>query len=413
MSQKILVIDDSLAASKLTESLVAQNFSAVDVLLAQRGSDAFDRFQVAQPDLILLNEALPDMDGEAICFRLLNEPSTAKVPVIVMTSNGRGKTFEDRYANVVKVLPKPVAPEALLEIFTSTLSKARSTNHPARQMLFYDPSRALFSGHTGFFSLRSALHMAHGDKLTGVLRFFVNRYPIELFVLKGQFLFATTRNFQLYCRESPVILPATNLGTLVEAQITQNATGCPAFLFLSLRGGFPHEDVVQITREHGQRVFSSLWTAGRISFEFEDLQQFPDYARNFPPSPEGPDNWTLASLRHVKFESLMAHQRPDANGSPAYTRKGYELIQTLKLNEVEARFATAVNGAESLQTIAKKINVPLNDALLIVFRFQALEIIDYWSSSVLSLPSPGGAASASSATSTTAAVTASTAVAHS
>ena len=49
---------------------------------------------------------------------------------------------------------------------------------------------------------------------------------------------------------------------------------------------------------------------------------------------------------------------------------------------------TAVNGSESLQAIAKKIGIPLNDALLIVFRFAALEIIDYWSQSVLSLP-PG------------------------
>ena len=42
--------------------------------------------------------------------------------------------------------------------------------------------------------------------------------------------------------------------------------------------------------------------------------------------------------------------------------------------------------AESLQTIAKKIGIPLNDALLIVFRFLQLDIIDYWSSNVLSLP---------------------------
>ena len=94
----------------------------------------------------------------------------------------------------------------------------------------------------------------------------------------------------------------------------------------------------------------------------------------------------LGSLRYVKYENLMGSQRPDPNGSPAYTRKGYELIQRLKLNDVEARFATAVNGAESLQSIAKKIGIPLNDALLIVFRFQQLEIIDYWNSSVLSLP---------------------------
>jgi hypothetical protein len=93
----------------------------------------------------------------------------------------------------------------------------------------------------------------------------------------------------------------------------------------------------------------------------------------------------------------MGGQRPDPNGSPAYTRKGYELIQKLKLNDVEARFATAINGAESLQSIAKKIGIPLNDALLIVFRFAALDIIDYWSSNVLSLPgTPAPAAPAAS-----------------
>lgn len=386
MSQKILVIDESLVATKLTENVLAQNFHGVDVLLAQRGNDAFDRFNVAQPDLILLNESLPDMDAEAVCYRLLNDPATSKVPVVLLASNGNGDNIEARYDNVIKVLPKPVTPESLLEVVNATLSKNKPMVNPARQLLFHDPSRTVFSGHTAFFSLRSALQMAYGDRLTGALRFFVNRYPIELFISKGRFLFATSRNFQMYCRDSPVILSATNLGLIIEGQVAQAATGCPIFLFLSVRNGFPHDDVVQIVRDHGQRVFANLWTAGRVTFEFEELQEFPEYVKNFPPGTEDPDNWILGSLRHVKFDNLMAAQRPDPNGSPAYTRKGYELIQKLKLNDVEARFATAINGAESLQSIAKKIGIPLNDALLIVFRFAALDIIDYWSSNVLSLP---------------------------
>jgi CheY-like chemotaxis protein len=396
MSQKILVIDESMSASKLAENVLSQNFNGVDVLLAQRGADAFDRFNVAQPDLIILDEAMPDMDAESICYRLLNDPTTAKVPVILLATNGNGDAIEERYHNVIKVLSKPVQPQSLLEVVQTTLSKTKPYGNPARQLLFHDPSRTIFSGHTAFFSLRSALQMAFGDKLTGVLRFFINRFPIELYVNNGRFLFATTRNFQLYCRESPVILSATNLGLIVEGQTTQAATGCPIFLFLSVRNGFPHDDVVQIVRDHGMRVFSSLWTAGRVTFEFEELQQFPDYARNFPAANEDPDNWILGSLRYVRFENLMGTQRPDPNGSPAYTRKGYELIQRLKLNDVEARFATAINGAESLQQIAKKIGIPLNDALLIVFRFAALDIIDYWSSTVLSLPgAPAGAGVAS------------------
>ena len=391
MSQKILVIDDSLAASKLTEAVIAQNFRNIDVLVAQRGADAFERFHLAQPELILLDETMPDMDAEAICYRLLNDPATAKVPVVLMATNGHGDSIVDRYSNVIKVLAKPVTPDALLELVGATLAKARPGANPARQLLFHDPSRTVFSGHTAFFSLRSALQMAYGDQLTGVLRFFLNRNPIELFINKGRFLFATTRNVQLYCKESPAILSSTSLGLIMEAQVNQAATGCPLFLHLSSRNSFPHDDVVQIVRDHGMRVFSNLWTAGRVTFEFEELTQFPDYAKNFPPGVEDPDNWVLGSLRHVRYESLMGSQRPDPNGSPAYTRKGYELVQKLKVNDVEARFATAINGAESLQSIAKRIGIPLNDALLIVFRFAALDIIDYWSSNVLALPSGSAA----------------------
>src|SRR5581483_2153767 len=301
MSQKILVIDDSLAASKAAESVLAQNFGNVDVLLAQRGGEGFERFLVAQPDLILLNESLPDMDGEAVCYRLLNDPLTARVPVVVMSSNGHGDLLKEKYANVVKTIPKPVTPESRLSVVSTQLAQVKPPPHPASSVLFRDPSKVVFAGHTGFFSLRNALQMAYGDKLTGVLRVFINRFPVELFFSKGRFLFATSRNFHLYLQNSPVILNATNLGTVMDGQANQGATGCPLFLFLATRNGFPHDDVVQITREHGQRLFSNLWTAGRINFEFAELTEFPDFARNFPPANEDPDNWVLASLRFVRF----------------------------------------------------------------------------------------------------------------
>lgn len=385
MSHKVLVVDDSLVATKLTEQLLAQHFHAADVLVAQKGADAFDRLQLAHADLILLNDVMPDMDGETICHRLLSNPDTSRIPVVIMASNGHVDHFADRFGNVVRVVEKPVSTEALLESLRQTLT-AKPPSGPNRDGLFHDPTRTLFSGHTGFFSIRNSLHMAHGDRLTGVLRFFTHRVPIELFVSQGRFVFATTRNSALYCKDSPVILSGHNLGSIIEAQLTQQSTGCPLFLSLALRGGFPHEDVVNITREHGQRVFSHLWTAGREAFEFEDLAQFPDFAAKFPVSNDEPDNWTLQSLRHAKWEHLAPSQRPDPNGSPAYTRRGYDVIQKLRLNDVEARFATAINGSEPTLSIAKRIGVPLQDALLIVFRFQVLEVIDYWNASVLTLP---------------------------
>jgi CheY-like chemotaxis protein len=386
MPYKILVIDDTAASSRVTENVLTQKLENCDVLIAPRGREALDRFEIAQPDLILLNETLPDMDGEAVCYRLLNNPATAGVPIVLMSTNGHGKELQQKYSNIVKTVSKPVAAETLIDAVNSTLTLAKPHPHPTSTILFRDANRITFAGHTAFFSLRNAMDMAYGDKLTGALRIFINRVPVELFFSKGRFLFATTRNFQLYLRDSPVILNSTNLGLVIEGQANQFHTGCPLFLFLATRGGFPHDDVSQITREHGQRLFANLFTAGRVNFEFDELKELPEFARNFPASQEDPENWVLTSLRYVKFDDLTAVQRPDPNGSPTYTRKGYEMIQRLKLNDVEARFATAINGADSLQQIAKKIGLPLNDALLIVFRFQQLDIIDYWSSSVLSLP---------------------------
>ena len=221
---------------------------------------------------------------------------------------------------------------------------------------------------------------------------------MELFFSKGRFLFATTRNFHLYLRDSPVILNSTNLGLVMEGQANQAASGCPLFLFLAGRNGFPHDDVVQITREHGQRLFSHLWTAGRVNFEFADLQEFPDFARNFPPATDDPDNWVLASLRHVRFDALTASQRPDPNGSPAYTRKGYELIQQLEakrrgsaLRHRHQWLGIAPADRQENQRAAERRaahRLPL----------PGLDIIDYWSSTVLSLPAqqtnPGGGSSA-------------------
>ena len=382
MAQKILVIDDPQTAADITENVFARHFPGCDVLVASRGSDAFERLNAANPDLVILNDTLPDTDGSAVLARLAVDPFAAATPVLLLADASRAQQFNGKFPNIARVLTKPATMDALAEAVAEILGgKAGS-----RRMLAGRAGGVVFTGHTGVISLRQSLHMAQGDRLTGVLRFQLGRNPIELWMNAGRFVLATTRNFQLYCGGSPVILSATNLGLIVESQINQQISGCPIFLFLSVRNGFPHDDVVQITRDHGQRLFSHLYTAGRITFEFEETEQFPEYATNFPASSDDADNWILGALRHVKFEQIAPNQRPDPNGSPAYTRRGYDLVQKLKLNDVEARFASAINGSESLQAIAQRVGIPLGDALLVVFRFQALEIVDFWGSGSLSLP---------------------------
>lgn len=378
MFQKVLVIDDSPASADLAEKVLAQQYpgAAVDVLYAQRGMDAFERLQVAQPDLILLSDALPDLRAEAVCARLLSDSITASIPVCLVNASGEADSMEDRFPNIRKVIARPVGRDVLAELL-ARLVAAPAISSAASSI--QDPARSAFSGHTGFFQIQAALQMAHGDRLTGVLRFFVSRTPIDLYVSKGRFVFASTRNYALYCRDSSAVLEEASLGQVMEAQLGQAVSGCPLFLYLGLKGLLPQEEVVPLIREHGQRLFASLWSVGRVAFEFERLDVLPEFASKFPASGDDADNWVLVCLRHLRMDQLPLSLRIGANGSPVYTRRGTELVQRLRLTEREMRFASGVNGAESLLSLAKRTGIDLAEAQAMVFRFTALGVMDYWS----------------------------------
>ena len=187
MSYKILVIDDSMVASRQTGDLLAQSFHNTDVLVAQRATEGLERFQVVEPDVIVLNDTMPDLDGDAALYRLLNDPITSGVPVILLSSNGR--TLQEKYKNASSGRSqKPVTQELLVTAVSGALEHAKPKPNPANLLLFRDYSKITFSGHTGFFSLHAALKMALlGQAFTGVPCIFLNRYPVELLYLERAF----------------------------------------------------------------------------------------------------------------------------------------------------------------------------------------------------------------------------------
>jgi hypothetical protein len=178
----------------------------------------------------------------------------------------------------------------------------------------------------------------------------------------------------------------------MEAQEAQSVSGCPLFLYLSTRGLLHPEEVVPMVREHGYRLFSYLWTVGRVPFEFERTEYLPDFAAKFPASAEDADNWVLSSLRYVRMEQLSVSLRVELEGSPVFTRKGTSLVERLRLSDVEGRFAACVNGAESLLSIAKRTGIEMEEAQAIVFRLTTLGVLDYWGGQAL----PGAAPARSS-----------------
>jgi CheY-like chemotaxis protein len=84
----ILIVDDvPINISILSDMLIAD----YQIKVASSGQAALDIAQrQPQPDLILLDVMMPEMDGFEVCRRLKNNPETKNIPVIFVTTRDSG-----------------------------------------------------------------------------------------------------------------------------------------------------------------------------------------------------------------------------------------------------------------------------------------------------------------------------------
>ena len=79
-----VVDDDVLMRGMLEKSLRRANFN---VELIAGGREALDRLQSVQPDLMLLDIDMPEVNGLDVLRRVRENPATRKVPVILLTGS--------------------------------------------------------------------------------------------------------------------------------------------------------------------------------------------------------------------------------------------------------------------------------------------------------------------------------------
>ncbi len=84
-SRLVLVVDDSLTVRRLvTQALEEAGFQ---VMTAENGKQAMKRIQEHQPDLIISDINMPEMNGIEFCKRLHADPVLAVIPFVTMSSN--------------------------------------------------------------------------------------------------------------------------------------------------------------------------------------------------------------------------------------------------------------------------------------------------------------------------------------
>jgi twitching motility two-component system response regulator PilG len=119
----ILVVDDSpvvrnLIAGKLQES-------GYNVLSAANGAEALAVISNATPDLVLLDIAMPKMDGYQVCENIRKNGATKNIPVVLIS--GKDGYYDENRAQMAgtsSYISKPFGPETLMKALETYLPSA-------------------------------------------------------------------------------------------------------------------------------------------------------------------------------------------------------------------------------------------------------------------------------------------------
>ena len=111
----ILIVDDEPTVRAIVSASIRVSACRYRVLEAATAAEAVAQAQREQPDLVLLDVALPDHDGFWVCHALKSGSSTSHILVIMLTAmsqaSDRDKAAE---AGADGYIVKPFSPRALL-----------------------------------------------------------------------------------------------------------------------------------------------------------------------------------------------------------------------------------------------------------------------------------------------------------
>ncbi len=106
MPNKILVVEDYADTRRLYRNMLEEiGFSVIE---AEDGYEAVEQFNKARPDLILMDMALPGMDGLAATRHIKDLMEVKHVPIIGITAHGDFYNERAVEAGCDAIVTKPI-----------------------------------------------------------------------------------------------------------------------------------------------------------------------------------------------------------------------------------------------------------------------------------------------------------------
>lgn len=120
---RVLVVEDNVDSYELIRYLLKR--SDCDAVWARSGREGVDMTRSDQPDLVLMDLSLPEMDGWTATEHIKSDPATRHIPVVALTAHnlpGDRKRAVD--AGCDGYLSKPMK----IPVFDRTIQEMLSKN---------------------------------------------------------------------------------------------------------------------------------------------------------------------------------------------------------------------------------------------------------------------------------------------
>ncbi len=125
MAEKILIVDDDPETLRLVRLILQRQGYAV--VTAINGMQGITMARTEQPDLVLLDVMMPDLDGYQVCNQIRNNPESATVPIIMFTAKSQVEDKVAGYdAGVDDYITKPIHPAELAAHIRSLLARRKT-----------------------------------------------------------------------------------------------------------------------------------------------------------------------------------------------------------------------------------------------------------------------------------------------